>query len=98
MATEGDVVQNQMFLNSPGPSTSQNAGRGPQIAESHGGLSEQRIEVVVLRADNVPSIKKYGFLKRKLFVTASNRETTAKTANVRVEGTTVTWNENLGAL
>jgi hypothetical protein len=53
---------------------------------------------LVLRADNVPSIKKYSLLKKKLFVTVSNAETTAKTADVRVEGRMAKWNQNLDAL
>jgi hypothetical protein len=92
-----------------------------QIAESHGRLSEQTVEVtgsclsinpdslmprwflifcLVLRAVNVPSIKKYPLIKRKLFVTVSNPETTAnlKTADVRVEGQMAKWNQNLDPL
>jgi hypothetical protein len=41
------------------------------------------------RADNVPSLTKYIFFKRKVFVTISNwtnPETAAKTADVRLEG------------
>jgi hypothetical protein len=53
---------------------------------------------LVLRANNVPSIKKYPFLKRKLLVTVSNPETTAKTADVRVEGQMANWNQNLDPL
>jgi hypothetical protein len=53
---------------------------------------------LVLRAHNVPSIKKYPFLKRKLFVTVSNPETTVKTTDVRVEGQMAKWNQNLDAL
>ena len=54
--------------------------------------------LLVLRAVNVPSIKKYRFLKRKLFVTVSNSKTTAKTADVSAEGHMVKWNQNLNAL
>jgi hypothetical protein len=53
---------------------------------------------LVLRAVNIPTIKKYGFLKRKLFVTVSNPETTASTANVRVEGHMAKWNQYLDTL
>jgi hypothetical protein len=52
----------------------------------------------VLRAVNVPNIKKYGFLKRKLLVTVSNPGTTAKTTNIRVEGQMAKWNQNLDPL
>jgi hypothetical protein len=53
---------------------------------------------LVLRAVNVSSIKKYFFLKRKLFVTLSNPETTAKTAEVPVERHMANWNQNLDPL
>jgi hypothetical protein len=53
---------------------------------------------LVLRADNVPSIKKYPFLKRKLFVTVSISETSAETADVRVKGQMAKWNQNLDQL
>ncbi len=54
---------------------------------------------LVVRADNVPSIKKYPlFKKRKFFVTVSNPETTAKTADIPVEGQKAKWNQNLDAL
>jgi hypothetical protein len=53
---------------------------------------------LVLRAVNIPSIKKYSFIKRKFFVTVSNPETTAKTADVLVEGQMAEWNQNLDAL
>jgi hypothetical protein len=54
---------------------------------------------LVLRAVNVPtSTKKFCSLNRKLFVTVSNHETTAKTTDVRVEGQMVKWNQSLDAL
>ena len=53
---------------------------------------------LVLRALNVPSIKKYFFLKRKLFVTISNHGITAKTAEVPVKGQTANWNQNVESL
>ena len=53
---------------------------------------------LVLRAVNVPSIKKYFFLKSKLFVIVSNPETTAETANVPVKGQIAKWNQILDAL
>jgi len=54
--------------------------------------------LLVLRAVNVPSIKKYSLLKRKPFVAVSNHEIMAKTADVRVEGQMARWNQNLDAL
>jgi hypothetical protein len=53
---------------------------------------------LVLRAENVPSIKKYHFLKRKLFVAVSSLGTTAKTADVPVERQIAKWNQILDAL
>jgi hypothetical protein len=57
---------------------------------------------LVLRAVNVPNIKKYHFLKRKLFVTVSNdsnpETTVAKTADVRVEGQMAKWNQSMDLL
>ena len=53
---------------------------------------------LVVRARNVPNIKKNSFFKRKLFVTVSNIKTTAKTAEVRVEGQMAKWNQKLDAL
>jgi len=61
-------------------------------------FDDVQIFCLVLRAENVPSIKKYGLFKRKVFVTVSNRETTAKTANAWVEGKMAKWNQNLIAL
>jgi hypothetical protein len=55
---------------------------------------------LVLRVVNVPNIKKYTLLKRKLFVTVTNPEsrTTAKTADARLEGQMAKWNQNLHPL
>ena len=53
---------------------------------------------LVLQAYNVPSFKKFLFLKRKLFVTVSNAVTTAKTTDVQVEGQMAKWNQSLDVL
>jgi hypothetical protein len=56
---------------------------------------------LVLRAENVPTIKKYHLLKRKLFVAVSSDaspETTAKTTDVPVERQTAKWNQILDVL
>jgi hypothetical protein len=53
---------------------------------------------LVLRAVDVPTIKRYAFLKRKLFVTVSNPETTVKTVDVRVEGQMAKWNQSVDLL
>jgi hypothetical protein len=54
----------------------------------------------VVRADNVPSMKKNPFLKRQFFVTVSSSEseTTAKTADVHLEGQIAKWNQDLEPL
>ncbi|KAH9022481.1 hypothetical protein EDB85DRAFT_2278179, partial [Lactarius pseudohatsudake] len=90
MAATQDVESPQMSLNSPGPSASQDAGTGP---ESQGGL---RVEVTVLRAQNVPHVKNVFGLK--FFVTVTSQKTKKKTSSVRTEGATVQWNENLDPL
>jgi hypothetical protein len=53
---------------------------------------------LVLRAVNVPIVKKYRFLKRNLFVTVSNPEKTAKTTDVPVDGQMAKWNQSLDSL
>ena len=55
---------------------------------------------LVHRVANVPitSIKKYPLLKRKLYITVSNSESTAKTPNAPVEGQIAKWNQKLDAL
>jgi hypothetical protein len=53
---------------------------------------------LVVRAYNVPSIKKNRFLKRKFFVTVSKLGTTARTTDVRVQGQIAKWNQKLDAL
>ncbi|KAI0272987.1 hypothetical protein BGY98DRAFT_1099658 [Russula aff. rugulosa BPL654] len=53
------------------------------------------LDYPILRADNVPSIKKHLFKNRMFFVTVSNLETTAKTADVPVERQMANWNQNL---
>ncbi|KAI9433078.1 hypothetical protein BJY52DRAFT_1422825, partial [Lactarius psammicola] len=97
MAAAQDVKHQQMDLNSPGPSASQISGGGTQVAESHEGVSQLRVEVTVLRAQNVPHIKKRFGLKRRCFVTVANRATIKKTESVQVDGPTVHWNQKLGA-
>ena len=60
---------------------------------------EVSILCLVHRVVNVPitSIKKYPLVKRKLYITVSNSESTAKTPNVPVEGQIAKWNLNLDA-
>ena len=55
---------------------------------------------LVLRADNVPTVKKLRILKRNLFVTVStdNPETTAMTKDVPVKRQMAHWNQKLDPL
>ena len=53
---------------------------------------------LVQRAVNVPYTNKYFFLKRNVFVTLSNPETTAKTAEVPVKEQMANWNQNMDEL
>ena len=53
---------------------------------------------LVLRAVNVPSIRKYLIKNRIFFVTVSNPETTSKTADVPVERQMAKWNQILDPL
>ena len=83
------------------PSTIRRACRGPSYEFVLDNSLMSRwvlIFSLVLRAVNVPSIKKYRYLKRKLFVTVSDSETTAKTADVSVEGKVAKWNQVLDGL
>ncbi len=85
-----------------------------QLSESQGSLSQLRVEVagmylnpnslmplislLVLRAHNVPRVKKQFALKRRFFVTVTNHATVKKTESVQIDGQTVHWNQRLGAL
>ena len=53
---------------------------------------------LVLRADNVPSIKKHLFKDRTFFVIVFNPKTTAKTTDVPVERQMAKWNQILDPL
>jgi len=53
---------------------------------------------LVLRADNIPHIKRKFGPKRRFFVTVTNLVTTKKTESVQINGQTVQWNQRLGAL
>jgi hypothetical protein len=96
MAAAQDVENQIMFSNSPGPSASQNAGRGPQIAESQESPSRLDVEVTVLRAHNVP--RPQNVFGLKFFVTVTSQATKKKTSSVPTKGTAVQWNEILDAL
>ncbi|KAI9440928.1 hypothetical protein H4582DRAFT_1850592, partial [Lactarius indigo] len=83
-----------MFSNSPGPSGSRNSGRGTQVAEPQGSIS--RVEVVVLRAHDLPSIKKQLGPKRRFYVTVTNDATLKRTKSVQIDGPTARWDQMLG--
>jgi len=57
-----------------------------------------RFTLLVLRADNIPRIKKQFGLKRRFFVTVANGATVKKTESVEIDGQVVQWNQTLGAL
>ncbi|KAH9069844.1 hypothetical protein EDB83DRAFT_413372 [Lactarius deliciosus] len=102
MATAQD---RQIFSNSPGPSASQNTrvpllAQGPSLgsppdAEPRGYPSQLRVEVTVLRADNLPKLKNVFGLK--FFVTVASRATEKKTPSVPAKRQTARWGESLGA-
>ncbi|KAH9022901.1 hypothetical protein EDB85DRAFT_2278061 [Lactarius pseudohatsudake] len=83
MAAAQDLEHGEMVSNSPGPSGSRISGRSTRIAESQGSLS--RVEVTVLRAHNLPSIKKRRGLKRSFYVTITHDTTTKKTKSGRID-------------
>ncbi|KAH8990257.1 hypothetical protein EDB92DRAFT_779548 [Lactarius akahatsu] len=91
-AQEVDSEHLQTVLNSLSPS-----GRGTEIIESHGSLSQLRVDVTVLRAHNIPDIKRKFSRKRQFFVTVTNLVTTKKTERVQIDGETVLWNQRLSA-
>ncbi|KAF8262872.1 hypothetical protein EI94DRAFT_1704436 [Lactarius quietus] len=66
-----------------------------QITDSQGSPSQLRVQVTVLRANNVPRIKNLFGLK--LFVSVASQEIKRKTSSVAAKGSTVQWNENLDA-
>ncbi|KAH9013573.1 hypothetical protein EDB85DRAFT_2280828, partial [Lactarius pseudohatsudake] len=101
MATAQD---RQIFSNSPGPSAPQNTrlpvlAQGPSLdsppdAEPQGGSSQLRVEVTVLRADNLPKLKNVFGLK--FFVTVASQATEKKTPSVPAKRQTARWDKSLG--
>ncbi|KAH9069760.1 hypothetical protein EDB83DRAFT_400437 [Lactarius deliciosus] len=94
MAAVQDLEHGKMLSDSPGPSGSRISGRSTQIAESQGSLS--RAEVTVIRAHDIPSVKKRRGLKRSFYVTITHDTTTKKTKSGRIDGPTVHWDQPLG--
>ncbi|KAI9437609.1 hypothetical protein H4582DRAFT_288128 [Lactarius indigo] len=95
-AAAQDLDHRQMFSNSPGPSGSRNSGGGTQIAEPQGSIS--RVEVIVLRAHDLPRMKKRLGPKRRFYVTVTNGAATEKTKSTQVDGSTARWDQTLGPL
>ncbi|KAH9055563.1 hypothetical protein EDB87DRAFT_1824562 [Lactarius vividus] len=95
MAAAQGLEHRKIFSNSLGPSGSRILGRGTQIAESQGSLS--RVEVIVLRAHDLPRIKKRLGFERRFYVTVTNDTKTEKTKTVQIDGPTVRWDQTLGA-
>ncbi|KAH9030640.1 hypothetical protein EDB85DRAFT_2275651 [Lactarius pseudohatsudake] len=74
-----------------------------QIVESQGGLSQISLGVTVLRAHNIPYIKRLFVRKRRFYVTVTHlvttkNVTTKKTESVHFDGENVQWNQWLGVL
>ncbi|KAF8273291.1 hypothetical protein EI94DRAFT_1298397 [Lactarius quietus] len=86
-----------MSLSTPGLSGSEIPGTITQISQSQRISSQIRVEVSVLRADNVPKIAKRFRLKNQFFVTVSNQATTMKTASVSIKEQTAQWNQKFDA-
>ncbi len=53
---------------------------------------------LVLRAHNIPHIKRPFGRKRRFFVTVTGLVTKKKTETVQIDEQTVHWNQTLGAL
>ncbi|KAF8259872.1 hypothetical protein EI94DRAFT_1706734 [Lactarius quietus] len=68
-----------------------------QIAQSQGMPSQIRVEVTVLRADNLPKIAKRFRLKNQFFVTVSDQVSTQKTGNVSIKEQTAQWDKKFDA-
>ncbi|KAH9014670.1 hypothetical protein EDB85DRAFT_2213593 [Lactarius pseudohatsudake] len=95
------------FHSSRGPSSSRHPGRGrfnprqeppldsPRDAEPQGGPSQLRVDVTVLRADNLPKLNNIFGLK--FFVTVASQATEKKTPSVPAKRQTARWGESLGA-
>ncbi|KAH9069861.1 hypothetical protein EDB83DRAFT_2551074, partial [Lactarius deliciosus] len=102
MATAQDQ---QIFSNSPGPSAPQNTRvpvlaqgsslHSPPDAETQGDPAQLRVEVTVLRADDLPKLKNVFGLK--FFVTVASQATEKKTPSVPAKRQTARWGESLGA-
>ncbi|KAH9053361.1 hypothetical protein EDB87DRAFT_236772 [Lactarius vividus] len=67
----------------------------PRDAEPQGGPSQHRVEVTVLRAQNVPRLK--NVFGPKFFVTVTSHTMEKKTPSVPAKRQTARWDENLGA-
>ncbi|KAH9010513.1 hypothetical protein EDB84DRAFT_1583688 [Lactarius hengduanensis] len=95
MAAAQDLEHRPLSSRSLGPSPSRNPGRGPRDAEPQGGPSQLRVDVTVLRADNLPKLKNIFGLK--FFVTVASQATEKKTPSVPAKRQTARWGESLGA-
>ncbi|KAH9055445.1 hypothetical protein EDB87DRAFT_1824606 [Lactarius vividus] len=89
----------KLSSNSPGPSAPV-LGQGPSLdsppeAEPQRGSSQLRVEVTVLRADNVPKLQNVFGLK--FFVVVASQATVKKTPSVPAKRQTARWGESLGA-
>ncbi|KAH9023565.1 hypothetical protein EDB83DRAFT_1988878 [Lactarius deliciosus] len=106
MAAARDLEHGQMSSNSRGPSSSRHPGIGrnprqeppldnPRGAEPQGGPSQLRVDVTVLRANNIPRLKNVFGLK--FFVTVASQAIEKKTPSVPAKRRTARWGESLDA-
>ncbi|KAH8997055.1 hypothetical protein EDB83DRAFT_927917 [Lactarius deliciosus] len=95
MAAAQRLEHGQIYSNSRRPSPSRNPGGGPRHVEPQEGPSQLRVDVTVLRAENVPRLKNVFGLK--FFVTVTSQAIEKKTPSVPAKRRTARWGESLGA-
>ncbi|KAH9033680.1 hypothetical protein EDB83DRAFT_2525370 [Lactarius deliciosus] len=95
MAAAQRLEHGKISSNSRRPSPSRNPGGGPRHAEPQEGPSQFRVDVTVLRAENVPRLKNVFGLK--FFVTVASQAIEKKTPSVPAKRRTARWGESLGA-
>ncbi|KAH9033691.1 hypothetical protein EDB83DRAFT_1828164 [Lactarius deliciosus] len=95
MAAAQRLEHGQIYSNSRRPSPSRNPGGGPRHAEPQEGPSQLRVDVTVLRAENVTRLKNVFGLK--FFVTVASQAIEKKTPSVPAKKRIARWGESLGA-
>ncbi|KAH9025304.1 hypothetical protein EDB85DRAFT_235365 [Lactarius pseudohatsudake] len=95
MAAAQHLEHGQISSDSRRPSPSRNPGRGPRDSEPQEGPSQFRVDVTVLRAENVPRLK--NIFGPKFFVIVTGQAIEKKTPSVPAKRRTARWGESLGA-